>query len=221
MTDEDPRVADTAEGHLKAVELSSIASRADDVQALLTILAGTAQSTGEEFLQSLVRHLSAAVDAEYAFVAEFADVELARTLAYWFRDHFHQNVEFDLAGTPCEEVVSGNLCHHPRHTYQLFPSDQILVDLGIESYLGVPLLDAQGVTLGHLAVFDSRPMSANRSDSIRSEFSRPVLPRNSNDCEPRSCFAKVSSAFVTSSRNPIAYVIEDLESRFVSANRAA
>ena len=34
----------------------------------------------------------------------------------------------------------------------------MLIDLGIESYLGVPLLDAEGHVLGHLAVFDERPM---------------------------------------------------------------
>jgi PAS domain S-box-containing protein len=32
------------------------------------------------------------------------------------------------------------------------------VDLGVESYLGVPLLDGAGQVLGHLAVFDDRPM---------------------------------------------------------------
>src|SRR5262249_21043807 len=34
------------------------------------------------------------------------------------------------------------------------------VDWGIDSYLGVPLRDAQGKHLGHLAVFDERPMPA-------------------------------------------------------------
>jgi GAF domain-containing protein len=32
--------------------------------------------------------------------------------------------------------------------------------LGIESYLGVPLVDSDGNVLGHLAVFDDRPMPA-------------------------------------------------------------
>jgi hypothetical protein len=53
-------------------------------------------------------------DLDYAFIAEFADVTTrVRTLAYWFRDHFHPNVEYQLAGTPCEDVVNGSLCHHP------------------------------------------------------------------------------------------------------------
>ena len=69
-----------------------------------------------------------------------------------------ENIEFDLAGTPCEDVVRGNLCHHPLGVQAKFPRDLGLVKLGIESYLGVPLLDGEGNVLGHLAVFDERPM---------------------------------------------------------------
>ena len=39
-----------------------------------------------------------------------------------------------------------------------FPSDAALVELGIESYRGVPLVAPNGEHLGHLAVFDTRPM---------------------------------------------------------------
>ena len=95
----------------------------------------------------------------YAFVAEFAGVATrVRTLAYWGKGELLPNVEFDLAGTPCEDVVRGGLCHHPHGVQEKFPRDQGLIDLGIESYLGVPLLDGRGNVLGHLAVFDERPM---------------------------------------------------------------
>ena len=60
----------------------------DDIPALRAIIEGTASSTGEEFFQNLVRHLAAAIDVHYAFVAEFAEVNSrVRTLAYWSRDH--------------------------------------------------------------------------------------------------------------------------------------
>jgi PAS domain S-box-containing protein len=130
-----------------------------ELAALKAIVEGTARGTGEEFFQSLVRHLSRAIDVRYAFVAEFADDNTrVRTLAYWFRDRLHPNIEFDLAGTPCEDVVKGSLCHHPSGVKEQFRRDRPLVEMGIESYLGVPLLDAAGNHLGHLAVFDERPM---------------------------------------------------------------
>jgi two-component system sensor histidine kinase/response regulator len=130
----------------------------DELGALRAIVEGTARHTGQEFFQSLVRHLAAAVGTRYAFVAEFAGGTMARTLAFWFRDHVADNIEWDVTGTPCEDVVRGNLCHHPAGVSQQFPADRLLVDWGIESYLGVPLCDARGTHLGHLAVLGERPM---------------------------------------------------------------
>src|SRR4051795_998245 len=133
----------------------------DEVAALRAILEGTARSTGAVFFQTLVRHLASALGVSYAFVAEFAGAPTrVRMLAYWGRGRIQQNLEFELAGTPCEDVVRGGLCHHPRGVRERFPGDRNLVDLGIESYLGVPLLDGEGRVLGHLAVFDERPMPA-------------------------------------------------------------
>jgi PAS domain S-box-containing protein len=133
-------------------------SASAEIAALRAIVEGTARNTGQEFLQSLVRHLAAAVGVSYAFVAEFASATRARTIAYWKRDRIVANVEWDLPGTPCEDVVRGNLCHHPTGVQHKFPQDRDLVELGIESYLGVPLCDAAGQHLGHLAVFDEHPL---------------------------------------------------------------
>ena len=195
----------------------------EEISALRTILDGTAYGTGEEFFQSLVRHLAVAVGAEYAFVAEFAEVNTrVRTLAYWFRDRFHENIEYDLSGTPCEQVLRGTLCHYPRDVQRVFPADQELIDLSIESYLGVPLLDAGGVTLGHLAVFDTRAMSAEpkRLYTFRIFAARAAaeLERLRAEKLLRESEQRFRDLYEEA---PIAYVIEDLESRFVSANRAA
>ena len=136
-----------------------LASDDDEIAALRAIVEGTARSTGDVFFKSLVRHLADALGVSYAFVAEFAGVATrVRTLAYWGKGRLRENVEFELAGTPCEDVVRGNLCHHPLGVQAKFPRDRGLVELAIESYLGVPLLDVEGNVLGHLAVFDERPM---------------------------------------------------------------
>jgi formate hydrogenlyase transcriptional activator len=133
----------------------------DEVDALRAIVEGTARGTGAAFFQSLVRHLASAMGVSYAFVAEFARAPThVRTIAFWGRGRIKDNVEFELAGTPCEDVIRGGLCHHPQGVQERFPRDQDLVDMQIESYLGVPLLDGDGQVLGHLAVFDERPLPA-------------------------------------------------------------
>jgi hypothetical protein len=101
----------------------------DELAALRAIAEGTAPHTGQEFFQSLVRHLAPAVGARYAFVAVFAGGTRARTLAFWSRDRITDNIEWDVIGTPCEDVMRGNLCHHPAGVSQRFPENKLIVRL--------------------------------------------------------------------------------------------
>src|SRR3954463_7087456 len=116
----------------------------DDLVALRAVVEGTAPAVGEEVFRSLVRHMALALGTGYALVAEFAGTMRARTLAYWKPGGLAPNIEWGLVGTPCEDVVRGSLCHHPSGVSAKFPSDEVLVAWGIESYLGVPLAAPDG-----------------------------------------------------------------------------
>ncbi len=127
---------------------------------LLRLIAeGTAGETGEEFFQSLVRHMALALKMKYAFVAVFADSKMrVRTLAFWDGERFLDNFEYDLPGTPCEAVMAGETRCYSRDVAKLFPRDPDLTEIGAESYLAVPLMDSRGTVMGHLAVLDTKPM---------------------------------------------------------------
>jgi PAS domain S-box-containing protein len=133
----------------------------DDLRALRSVVEGTARGTGREFFQSLVRHLAEAIDVPYAVVAEFPKAPPhVRTLAFWERGRLGANFEYDFTGTPCAELVSGKLVHYPTGVSRLFPRATPLVQRGVDSYMAVPFPDRAGNLLGHLAVFDERPMPA-------------------------------------------------------------
>jgi formate hydrogenlyase transcriptional activator len=194
-----------------------------DLSALREIVEGTAQASGVAFFRSLVKHLAMAVEAKYAFVAEFAGSNTrVRTIAYYGDGQLLENEEWDLAGTPCEEVVKGNVCHHAVGVSRIFPRDVALVERGIESYRGVPLVAPNGEHLGHLAVFDTRPMPEEPRKTLIfrifaaravAELARLHIEQSlvESELRYRDLFEEA----------PIAYVHEDLESRFISANRAA
>jgi formate hydrogenlyase transcriptional activator len=189
-----------------------------ELAALRMIVEGTAQSTGEDFFRSLVRNLSIVTGVTNAFIAEFADSKSrVRTLAFWMNGEFVQNQEWELEGTPCEEVLGGNLCHHPINVEQLFPKE-----VGVESYLGVPLRDAGGDILGHLALFDHKPMPPEPrllytfqifAARAAAELGRMRVMERLHQSEER--FRDLFD------EAPIAYVHEDIQSRFIRANRAA
>ncbi|HJZ58482.1 MAG TPA: sigma 54-interacting transcriptional regulator [Gemmataceae bacterium] len=190
----------------------------DEVAALRAIVEGTARHTGEQFFRSLVRNLSAATGVPSAFVAEFAGSSTrVRTIAYWTDGAFAENVEWDLAGTPCEDVLKGDLCHHPADVWKKFPKDE-----GVESYLGVPLRDAVGAVLGHLAVYDSKPMPPEP----RLLYTFQIFAARAAAELERLKFEKMLVESEERFRDlfeeaPIAYVHEGLDSRFLSANRTA
>jgi len=201
----------------------SLPPSGDEIAALRAIVEGTAHSTGAEFFTTLVKHLAGAIGVEYAFVAEFTGQPMhARTLAYWSRDHIHKNFEWDLRGTPCEDVVNGALCHHPTNVARKFPADTALADMGIESYLGVPLRDSGGNVLGHLAVFDSRamPEEPRRLFIFRIFAARAAaeLERLRAEEMLRASEQRFRDLYEEA---PIAYIYEGVDSKFVAANRAA
>jgi diguanylate cyclase (GGDEF)-like protein len=129
--------------------------------SLRSIVEGTAAVTGKDFFNSLVYHLTRALSVDYAFVTECLEKSVpirVRTLAFWCKQNFGQNFEYNLANTPCQRVIGGYSCHYPRNLQKIFPQDPDLIRLNAESYIGVPLINSLGKILGHLVVIDERPI---------------------------------------------------------------
>ena len=97
--------------------------------------------------------------------------------------------------------MRGGLCHHPRGVQEKFPRDQDLVDLGIESYLGVPLLDGDGQVLGPPGgVRRAAHAAPSRAGCSSSGSSPPVRPSSSSGCGSSSSWSRASGATGTSTR---------------------
>lgn len=199
-------------------ELEHSGVDAAELSALRAIVEGTAQATGEDFFKCLVQNLSLATGVSSAFVAEFAASNTrVRTLAYWSDGVQLPQQEWDLPGTPCEDVFRGDLCHYPTDVCKRFRDCN-----GIESYLGVPLRDARGMVLGHLAIHDSAPMPAEPrllfTFRIFAARAAAELDRLRAEQRVRDSEERFRDLFEEA---PIAYVHEGLDTRFIRANQAA
>jgi|GEM_PF-5823486 len=140
-----------------------ITERKQQEEALTLIVEGTAAQTGTAFFQACVRYLAKVLNGRYAIVSEFANPQKTRvrSLAYWGGTRWLDNIEYDVAQTPCETVLIGETCYYPNQAQHHFPHDDELIKLGVVSYCGVPLTDAAGQILGHLAVLDTEPMEVS------------------------------------------------------------
>lgn len=121
-------------------------------RSLRAILEGTSAVTGEPYFRSLARAICSALGARSAFVTRLLDRRRARTMAAWVGGEFTADLEYDLAGTPCERVIAGEVVVIPRRVRELFPEDRSPGTSGAEAYIGVPVVDPAGEVLGHIAV---------------------------------------------------------------------
>jgi PAS domain S-box-containing protein len=154
----------------------------------------------------------------HSFVSEFRGGAHLRTLAFWSNGEFAANVEYALAGTPCEQVIGGQDCFIPSGVQVRYaPREQ-----GIEAYFGVPLRAQSGQVLGHLCAFDEAPRAADRRTlylfQIFAGRAAAELERLRADKELRENEKRLCDLF---DEAPIAYVHEGIDTRFIRANRAA
>jgi formate hydrogenlyase transcriptional activator len=197
--------------------------RLPDDAALRAIVQGVEAETGERFFASLVQHLASALGVQYAFVSELlADRQHFRTRAVWGRGRLLDNFEIPVAGTPCEAVLGGQVSHHSQHLCELFPADAGLREWGVESYCGVPLLDADGVAVGHLAIFDDKAMhDGPRGIAIMRIFAaraRAEIERLRTEATLRDSEARFRDFYEEA---PIPYLSVGTDGRIRRANHAA
>ena len=191
---------------------------AHEIELLRSIVEATASSTGDDFLRKLVRGLAEAVGMRHSFISDFQRGELLRTLAFWSNGQFAANMEFELRGTPCEEVLGGRDCFIPSGVQAKYaPREK-----GIEAYFGVPLKARNGQVLGHLCAFDEAPRAADPRTlylfQIFAARAAAELERLRADKELRESEDRLRDLFEEA---PIAYVHEGLDTHFIRANRAA
>src|SRR5215469_6702308 len=93
--------------------------------AVQAIAEGVEAEIGDRFFSSLTRNLALALNVRYALISRLSDDgSHFKTLSIWERDHFHENVEIALTGTPCESVLHGESAHYPTDLCSRFPHDR-------------------------------------------------------------------------------------------------
>ncbi len=166
------------------------------LEQLRSIMEGTASDTGDKFLQSLVFNLADSLKVNFAFLGRL-DGRINKTVAFWSKGKFQPNIEFDILGTPCEQVIGRNEIQiYPSDVQNKFPEDHILRELGIHSYLGVPLVNESKKVIGNLVVMDTKPMqdpsiakmimaifSARAEAELARKYAEEALLKGKNELE--------------------------------------
>lgn len=154
-------VQDVTEHKLAEAALQhEIRERRNIESAIEEVVEAVSSTTGDEFFRSLVKRLTETLGVEFAFIAQLADKtrDVMETVAVCARGRIVDNFRYSLSGTPCRSVMDKNACFYPQNVQDIFPEDGMLSDMGIQSYLGIPLFNTAGSPLGLVAVLNTAPM---------------------------------------------------------------
>ncbi len=141
--------------------IRNVTERKRSEETLKHIGLGVSSSTGEEFVRSLVKQLSKALQTDFSFLVETTKKngeENACTLVIAEHGHIRSKMNFKLGNSACEEVLKRGFRAFPNDVQVKFPKDEILRELNAESFVAMPLVDHKGKTVGLMGVIDTKPM---------------------------------------------------------------
>ena len=130
--------------------------------ALRYIVEGIAGSIGEDFFESLSIQLARTLDCDYAFIGLLnkQDPDQIKLIKMFAFGELVDNFVYCLKSTPCENVITQGACVYPTKVQSAFPNDDMLSEMAIECYAGVPIRNAQGTLFGLMGIMDTKPNTA-------------------------------------------------------------
>jgi len=189
---------------------------------LREIAVGFSSVADEEFFDRVTSHLAGTLDVAYAMVAELCE-NRTRCLAFAVnaRGRKAKPFTYELAGTPCELVISPRLLVVPEAAPSRFPDDPMLAEMNIESYVGAPLFDSAGEPSGVLALMDTKPLAnADIAQSLLKIFAERV----SSELERKKAVARLKEAgdflqtLIDNIPNPVFY--KNTQGVYLGCNKA-
>jgi diguanylate cyclase (GGDEF)-like protein/PAS domain S-box-containing protein len=124
-----------------------------------SIIDSLSQSISDNFIETICLSLAKAIKADFVFVAKLDDdKKLATTISVASDDEIQENFTYSLKSTPCENVGDGEICTHIDNCQQAFPDDQLLIDMKIAGYVGIPLKNLDNETDSILVALYKQPI---------------------------------------------------------------
>ncbi len=131
-----------------------ITERKRSERALKSLVRTITSHTGEKLFDSLVEQIIEWFDLDGAFVGKISENrQIISTLAMKAFDEPIEVFEFDLPGTPCENILDSGPCLVREGSRDRFEGNIGTDEFDVEGYMGVPLKNSAGISIGILCGF--------------------------------------------------------------------
>jgi two-component system sensor kinase FixL len=137
-----------------------ITERKQVEEMLHKIAQGDSASTSDDLLRTLARRSSEVLGVDFVFVGRVVgdNHDRVKTVVALMDGKIGENVEYDLADTPCESVMKLGMLCCASGVQSRFPRDRQLVEMGVESYLGMALRNSTGQSFGLVSMMGRAPI---------------------------------------------------------------
>ncbi len=135
-----------------------VEERTEVQQAINSMVESIVGTTGKDSFDGLTQGLAGWLNVDYVILGEIVDNEKVRTLSMFADGSFVEKFEYALPGTPCEKLIAEGYCAYAEGVTKLFPKDKDLIRLGVDGYVGVPVVNEQGKALGILCALSRGPL---------------------------------------------------------------
>ena len=113
-----------------------------------------------KFLKSTAVFLAKLFDVNCVLIDKFSPKKptVTETAVVYFKGNFLPNIIYELENTPCENVINNKVCSYSSNVKLLFPKDELLVQMDVDSYIGIPLWSSNKEPRGLIALMDDKPI---------------------------------------------------------------
>jgi len=182
------------------------------------IVKSLANINSSNFFHDICLSLNKAINANFVFIATLNENNtLATTIALVDQGEIVSNINYSLIQSPCEQVINSNVCTHRCNIQQLYPNDPLLVDMGIEGYVGVPLKNVEGETVALLVALFQEPINnTNEIETLFLLFSGLI----EKELHKKTYSEKLELSNTIIENSHEAILIADAKNRIIHVNKA-
>jgi PAS domain S-box-containing protein len=119
-----------------------------------------AHLSGKEFFEAISAQIAQVLGIDYVFVGKLNHDALSiSVLGGYEKGSIMSEITYELAGTPCQNVLGKKLCIYPQGIQNLFPQDVLLQEMGVNAYVGSPIMSKDGEPLGIIVALNDEPFA--------------------------------------------------------------
>ena len=191
-------------------------------EAIRAVNDESSSQRGAAFFDTLTARLAVVLGADVAFVGQLGLDGSGMDIVSVFGDGKRATpFSYSLAGTPCAQVIANRVYAHSKNVVRLFPEDTLLAEMGIHAYVGVPLRDADGKSIGILVGLFRRDLEdVELAESVLLFFAPRVALEIQQARSEGVLRQRDEALHRLMDSNVVGFVVADLEGRVLDANDA-